>query len=300
MQVKHYTKIVRQDKPEANFHLVGDRIVVQEKLDGANASFKISNQKEILCFSRRTKLDKENNLRGFYQYIEKLQPTLEKLFLKIKELRFYGEWLVPHKVQYKENFNEFYLFDVYNETSGEYLKYDEVVYYSKLLNLKMVPVFFDGEFKDMDQLKQFVGRTKMADGFGEGIVIKNQNRYGGHGEKTIRFTKMVSNEFTEVHRKKTSPDKQKQMSESQKWISTYLTESRVEKMIFKYEDNGFELSFKNFGNIMSKLTHSLLNDILEEEGKEKPKDFNDKDALRPIGNIAASLLRNIIYSKEAV
>lgn len=39
--------------------------VVQEKLDGSNGSFTFNDGK-LEVFSRRTKLDPENNLNGFY------------------------------------------------------------------------------------------------------------------------------------------------------------------------------------------------------------------------------------------
>ncbi|WP_158442453.1 RNA ligase family protein [Paenibacillus pini] len=81
----------------------------QEKLDGANASFKRVGD-EIISFSRKTQLSIENNLRGFYEWTQTLDVS--KL---LEGVIYFGEWLVKHKLDYGENMNQFYLFDIYNE-----------------------------------------------------------------------------------------------------------------------------------------------------------------------------------------
>jgi predicted ATP-grasp superfamily ATP-dependent carboligase len=48
----------------------GAHIVIEEKIDGANASFKLENG-ELTAFSRNNQLDETNNLRGFYQWVQK-------------------------------------------------------------------------------------------------------------------------------------------------------------------------------------------------------------------------------------
>lgn len=64
-EMKKYLDIVRLGhKATVGVLNEGDQIVIQEKLDGANASFKREGD-TIVAFSRNTQLSPENNLRGF-------------------------------------------------------------------------------------------------------------------------------------------------------------------------------------------------------------------------------------------
>lgn len=62
--MKKYMDVVRHGKTFTHSTLEGNpKIVIQEKLDGANASFKRDGN-EIICFSRNTQLDEHNTLRN--------------------------------------------------------------------------------------------------------------------------------------------------------------------------------------------------------------------------------------------
>ena len=65
MEQKQYLNISRlRDDDLPDFH-VGDRIIVEEKIDGANFSFRYDAEKDQICsFSRRVELHAKNTLFG--------------------------------------------------------------------------------------------------------------------------------------------------------------------------------------------------------------------------------------------
>ncbi|EAC3475499.1 hypothetical protein ARX86_15800 [Listeria monocytogenes] len=195
MTMKEYTKVVRQGKTGTNFHQVGDIICVQEKLDGSNASFKVTDDNTLEVFSRRRQLDKGNTLSGFYQYAK--NNFEDKLYIGSDcNLIFFGEWLVKHKVDYGEHLKEFYLFDVFDTSLGVYLPQIKVKAWAKHLNAKMPATLFEGEFTSYEVLFELVGKSALVeDGKGEGIVIKNQSRTDDFGEQL--YTKYVAEAFLE-------------------------------------------------------------------------------------------------------
>ena len=105
MEQKQYLNISRlRDDDLPDFH-VGDHIIVEEKIDGANFSFRYDAEKDQICsFSRRVELHAKNTLFGAWEWSQKLDKK------KIAEvlgnnLIMFAEWLAPHTVKYPdENF----------------------------------------------------------------------------------------------------------------------------------------------------------------------------------------------------
>jgi hypothetical protein len=151
--MKKYQDIVRHGKSSTHLTLEGNpHIVIQEKLDGANASFKREGD-AILCFSRNTQLDEHNTLRGFYNWV---QDNVKASDL-VEGGTYFGEWLVKHKLSYGENENKFYLFDIYDEDTERYIGFNLVKHQAQKLNLNLVPVFYEGVFQSIEH--EFVNST---------------------------------------------------------------------------------------------------------------------------------------------
>lgn len=295
MTMKEYTKVVRQGKAGTNFHQVGDIICVQEKLDGSNASFKMTPAGTLEVFSRRRQLDANNTLNGFYQYAkDKFEELLYTA--SVRDLIFFGEWLVRHKVDYGEHFKEFYLFDIFDTSIGEYLPQSKVKTWTKHLNTKMPATLFEGQFTSYKELQGLVGKSALVeDGKGEGIVIKNQSRTDDFGEQL--YTKYVSEAFLEKKQSKIKSPMSVTLTEN--WLTQFLTEARIEKHIFKLRDEeGVALVFPQFSAIMRSLGNSLIGDIIEEESDSMPNDFDDAQARKLIGRVAPPVLRGMIEKAE--
>lgn len=168
-RIKRYPSIPRYGKAKTDFK-EGDRIVIFEKLDGANAAFTREGD-ELVAYSRNRRLTEDETLRGFYQFVQTLDVN------EFDEgLIYYGEWLVRHKIDYGENEGKFYLFDVYDMTLGEefggFIDHLYVCIEAATLGLEMAPIFYAGPFVSEDHILSFVGRSDLAAGEGEGVVVK--------------------------------------------------------------------------------------------------------------------------------
>jgi hypothetical protein len=186
--MKKYMDVVRHGKTFTQLTLEGNpQIVIQEKLDGANASFKREGDK-VICFSRNTQLDEHNTLRGFYNWVQE-NVDVNKLE---EGIIYFGEWLVKHKLSYGDNENKFYLFDVYN--NSEYESFPIVKLEASRLGLNLIPIFYQGNFQSIEHIQSFVGKSMLGE-IGEGVVVKNVFYKDKHGNQL--FTKFVSDEFAE-------------------------------------------------------------------------------------------------------
>lgn len=74
---------IQRIKPEyADGFNVGDYIVIQEKIDGANAAIRYDAETDtIVAQSRKNILGIGNNLRGFYEWSQTLDKERVNLFL---------------------------------------------------------------------------------------------------------------------------------------------------------------------------------------------------------------------------
>lgn len=282
--MKKYMDIERYGKKDTIIFTVGDPIIIQEKLDGANASIKREGIR-LLAFSRNQELSEENTLRGFYEWVQTLSiDDFQEGFV------YFGEWLVHHKLHYgEEAMNQFYLFDIYDIHNQTYLHPTD---FRSLIPLyiKQVPVLYDGPYQSDEHLQSFVGNTMFSIQAGEGIVIKNtayRNRYGNQ-----KFVKWVTDSFAEKanEKKQKAPKKCKEREIAQ----LYITPARVEKMLYKMVDEGIVPEMygrQEMGIIMKNIVSRLYEDVLKEESDELPEVLDSNLFQKEIGKIAAITIK---------
>lgn len=237
----------------------GGDIVIFEKLDGANSSIRFING-EIKCFSRNTELNETETLRGFYNWATNHFSNCARE----EGLILYGEWLCPHKLDYGDNKNKFYLFDVYNTGKEEYLSLADIDLIAKEYDLLMAPVFYEGQFKAIEHVLSFVGKSELGE-VGEGVVVKNYTHRNRFGEQS--FVKFVSDEFAEKAntKKHTVKNSNDPLTE---FITSTLTEARVSKLIHKLVDEGKlneDYAIEDMRSILKGLGSSVFDDIVKEE-----------------------------------
>jgi hypothetical protein len=261
LKFRKYNSIERYGKSDTTDAIIGKRIVVMEKIDGANASFTYDGD-EIGFFSRNNKLTEKNRLRGFYDWGLK---TLDVYSLN-EDYIYYGEWLVSHYVKYApEAYLDFYLFDIFDKKSESYVDFEIVKSEAERIGLKMPKVFFEGVVDNIEELNKYVGESDIALEYGEGIVVKNYNYPTKHASHV--FVKIVSEKFKEVKGIKQNPLTSSTDS-LDLFIASVLTEARVRKLIDKKIDLGLlpeELSISDTGTVLKTLGADVVNDIIEEE-----------------------------------
>lgn len=252
-------KILRHGKAGTHLTTEGShKIVIMEKLDGANASFKLEDG-QIKAFSRNNELNETNTLRGFYQWTQTLDPNL-----LTEGAIYFGEWLVKHKISYGDNENQFYLFDIYDEETERYIGFNLVKIQAEKLGINLVPVFYEGKFQSNAHLLSFVGQSKLGK-YGEGVVVKNYDWTDKHGDQ--QFTKIVSDKFAEVQQVK----KQRLAPDNDllnEFVESNLTAARVDKILHKLVDENIleeDYDVTDMGVILKNAGSRLYEDIIEEE-----------------------------------
>ena len=297
--MKKYVDIERLKDKYAMAFTSGEHITITEKIDGANASIAVDENGNLIAFSRRNQLTPENNLQGFYEYVQSLDSFMISCVLGTRYI-FFGEWLIKHTIRYPEDkMKQFYVFDIWDNKTEQYLPWEEVEQRAEFCGLKMVPVFYNGPFISWEHVYSFVGKTEMGgEPTGEGIVVKSQDRLDNKFSGTPAYVKIVAKEFSEVHQSKPQknidPEKIAAKQAAQELAETIVTERRVQKTIEKFiEDNIIPEDWdeKNLGIIAKNLPRAIYNDCIKEEPEtvDKIEDFG-----KICASIAMKHARNLI------
>lgn len=271
--MKMYCKIKRPDNAKYPIEK-GERIVIQEKIDGSNTAIYNDNGK-LRLFSRSQELKGEDGLSGFVSYMR----AREKKILEVlpKGYVLYGEWLNQGKINYNSlakqgKIEPYYAFDLVKEivnkpTEDEdftriFASIEEMKDIANKIGLKTVPELAIENLTSYEELKQkYVDNQKSAlegtDCIREGIVIKTLN-----GDRRI---KIVGDKFQEVKHIKNSETKSPYA-----FLDKYITPMRICKFLIQI---GIESPKpEDYREIFKKLD-IIANDILEEEKEQILKDI---------------------------
>lgn len=292
-EIKKYTDVVRLGhKSTIGVLNEGDYITITEKIDGANSSFILNEDGKVDCFSRNTPVNESNTLRGYLGWINNnIKPEVLN-----PRYRYYGEWLVSHKIQYKpEYYQNFYLFNVYDEELEEYLSDNIMRSEAKRLGIKTVPLFYEGKYMSFEHLMSFVGKSDMAVNFGEGVVVKNVSYKDRYGHQM--FVKLVHADFAEVQKQKVPKDPNRPLTAEQEFVNICLTTARVDKLLHKLVDEGvIEEGFgiEDMGVILKNLGNRIYEDILKEESDSLPENYDMQTLRKAIGSKLPKIVKDII------
>lgn len=261
MEFKKYQHVERFGATEVDNIEIGSCYVFP-KIDGTNASVWWNDG--VQAGSRNRHISIGNDNAGFAKYISE-NEEIKKFLEKHKDLRLYGEWLVPHSLKsYRdEAWRKFYVFDVcYEDNEG--IKYLSFAEYSKLLEgykieyitpiCKAINPTYE---KLIEQLESNTFLIKNGEGFGEGIVIKNYDFVNRFGRTT--WAKIVSSEFKDKHRKKfNTPVKEWGVMLESEIVDKYVTKALCEKEYAKIvnEENGWQNKF--IPRILNVVFYSLV------------------------------------------
>lgn len=141
--------------------IAGRQIVIEEKMDGANAALSFSTEGELLLQSRGHYLSggtREKHFNLFKQWCASKERELQNIL----GARYicYGEWLyAKHTIFYDLLPHYFLEFDVFDRKEGVFLSTPER---GKLLEgscLHPVKVLFSGKLKNQRELISFLGSS---------------------------------------------------------------------------------------------------------------------------------------------
>lgn len=264
MPFKKYQHIERFGNMEVEGIELGE-VFVFPKLDGTNSSVYNNGTGGMSFGSRNRELSLENDNAGFEAAMRK-NDNLSRFYGAYSHLRLFGEWLVPHTLKtYREDaWRKFWIFDVYNDETEQYLSYDT---YKPLLDefsLDYIPPLAkikNGSYENfihvVNQNNFFI---KDGEGLGEGIVIKNYDFYNRFGNQI--WAKIITSEFKEQHHREMGcPETTGKMVEEE-IIDGWLSEALVRKTFDGIRISRDGWTSKYIPELLERCYYELVNEEL--------------------------------------
>lgn len=254
------------------------RTYVFPKIDGTNASTWLGHDGgEFLCSGSRTReLSEASDNAGFHKWV--IDPKAEHNLFSFHNddwnLRLYGEWLVPHSFKgYREDaWRKFYVFDVYNDKTEQYLPYEVYQPLLEHYGIEYIPPLAIVKSGSYDHFLRLLDENRYLcpDGGepGEGIVIKNYDFYNKYGRQV--WAKIVRQEFKEIHAKAMgAPEINSGLMNEERIVNRSLTSALVDKTYAKILADKWDVKTDSPVGWSSKFIPELLDrvfyDIIKEE-----------------------------------
>ena len=311
--MKKYLDIVRLKAKYNEIFDIGEHIIVESKIDGANASFTYDAElNSIIAFSRNTQLNEMNNLRGFWEWTQRFSLNDIKEITEEGRYIIFGEYLCPHAVVYPDTaYNKFYMFDIWDCTKECYIPYhDAWIIFGKLLvaaekanvEINFVPVLYDGKFNSWEELMELMKlKTLGGQPCEEGIVIKTQDRLKDkENSKRPKNIKIVNEQFGEVHKgakKPIDPEILKQREEARSYVAQFATRRRIEKILLKLVDEG-KLPIDWDETNMKEISKTVPKLVFEDIRKEEPEVVLSVEGFGKFsGSITMEIIRLILNER---
>ena len=240
MEFHKYQHIMKLGTDEVDGILNGT-VDLFYKIDGTNSQVFLKDDETLGFGSRNREITPNDDNAGFAKAMTEDKELYTELlsFLRAHpSYTIYGEWLVPHtlKSYTQDSWKKFYVFDVLDEDTGEYLPYRE---YSRILgdlkHLHLIPLMCELEDPTLEQIQeklQQTGAFLCAAGLGEGIVIKNYSFVNKYGRRT--WAKILTEDF--LGKKKSLRSTNKEIKDGtiehateRSIINRYLTDEHIAK-----------------------------------------------------------------------
>lgn len=161
-------------------------VIMSVKLDGGNTCLSVKG-----VFARthsvQTSCSSFNYIKNVHYY--------PKLHLLNPNYKYFGENMyAKHSIEYNELTDYFYIFNILDLETNEWLSFDEVVKEAERLNFQVVPVVFSGKSnsKEIEKfIKNVVMKQQFFGGDCEGVVIRNKNRFSNEkwNENICKFVR---------------------------------------------------------------------------------------------------------------
>lgn len=269
MGFKRYMHVERFGKTAVEGIEIGTCYIFP-KLDGTNAS--IWKEGSVMAGSRNKQLSIIQDNAGFCSWVNNFKGC--SIFKDKLTWRLYGEWLVPHTLKtYREDaWRKFYVFDVFDDSTGEYIKYDE---YLPIIEkhgfdfIQPISIIKNPTYENLlHELENNKFLIRDGSGIGEGIVVKNygyQNKFG----KTI-WAKIVHDTFRKTCLdKKGSYVKILNKMVEEEFCDMYVTKHLIEKVYAKIVNVNGGWSSKDIPRLLQTVFYDLVTEEVWDFVKKK-------------------------------
>lgn len=289
MEFEKYIHLERFGTDEVDGINIGECHIFP-KLDGTNASIWADNG-AIACGSRNRRLTLENDNAGFMIWATQ-QKNLIDMVLANPDLRFYGEWLVPHSLKnYREDaWRQFYIFDVMR--GNEFLHYEEYSLICKAHAAVFIPCALKSRNPSYEILLRATENNRFLlkdnSGVGEGVVIKQygwKNRFG-----RTTWAKLITNTFKDKHIEEMGGSVVNVKIVEESIAEEFISEHMVEKIIAKIRTDKTQFSAQDIPQLLGMAFHDLVTEELWEAIK---KHKNPKIDFRTLNHCAIARVKQL-------
>ena len=267
--------------------LLDGEVIVQEKLDGANATVAIERETGRLVIASRSCAvsvagDPPTGFRGLVEYV--LQHEGLQALAGVYIVR--GEWLVPHSVKdyAPDSYKHFYIFDC-QERDGTYLHPDEWLWLARELGCRCAPEIarlFNPTVAQVAELSS--GPSALGAPKREGVIAKRYgfvNRFG-----RVTWGKVVGEDFQQRH--KLSMGASRWDAPELRFVADVVTDGAVLKVIGKVSDlHGEPADVRAMEEVLGRLWHECA--------YEELIDWCEKH--KKVDTISLRLLKNLVYQR---
>ena len=305
--MKHFMDIVRVKENSEDGMVaantgafkVGDHIQISEKWDGANASIAWEDG-ELKAFSRKNELNMNNNLRGFWEFVQ----TLDKdKFRDLGNRVLFGEATLKHTVKYNQDAydKKWIVYDMFDKDTEQWLPQTVVKEFAESHGLEYIHVLYDGPFISWEHCKTFLNSPAYGDKQ-EGIIIKNQDKLNDPDCRNPFYLKIVNDSFKEIqlnnHIKKVlDPNDEIDKAKAEECAAKVVTEARIRKDINKMIDEGIlpeTINPQDMGIVARNLPKRIYDDVIKEESELIGDCISNKYFGKAVGSQVMNWAKKII------
>ena len=292
MKFKQYPKIFRVGHEKCKGIFSKGKVVVEEKMDGANVRWCYDPEQDCIRFGSRkmelTNAKDYGQFKRFAEWVKQLNP--DDL---VPGYIYYAEYMIPHTIQYDWSKTPMLLgFDVWD--GEKFLNWHDAKSLFENITVAFVPVLDVRPVTAIDEeyLNDVIPESKYYNGLAEGVVFKNY--------ELQLFAKLIAEPFKEMNEQvfgKAAKKSLKQTSPEEYVIEKYIPPRRIEKIITSLIDEGKPLDM----SLMRELPKRVWTDVVEEEGTNILNEnvtLNLKKLRKMIPKRCVNVLQRMIALKE--
>lgn len=169
-------------------------VIAEEKVDGANVGFSLSDDGTLLVQNRGTYLTADHchaQFQPLFRWLRGKEDAIaEALF---PDLMLFGEWCYAvHSVRYGKLPDLFLAFDIFDRSRSQFRSVDRRNRLVADLGLRVVPEVARGHFS-LHALKALLGPSQLTHGPAEGIYVRRES-----GDFLTARAKLVRPEFVQA------------------------------------------------------------------------------------------------------
>lgn len=187
---------------EASEFLDSD-VIVEEKIDGANLGFSVSQDGELRAQNRGSYLELDSPA-GQWKPIRRWLETRRNALIEAlaPNLMLFGEWCYAvHSVRYDRLPDWFLAFDVFDRDLGVFWSVDRRDEFAKGLGIQVVPELTRGKL-GIEALEPLLDHSRLSSGTAEGIYVRKElNGVLAARAKLVRaeFVQAIGEHWTRRH-----------------------------------------------------------------------------------------------------